>query len=177
MSDRDAFEIRIVRQFRLGVAQSRVTAEYGKSVPQRVLHGMPVMRIAKRFDRRNMHARLLGNRCDAFGIAHGLVITFPAPITSVWFEGAWLRMALMGICFSYAVRSPRKNRLIILLSLPLVGLSSLPVGMMVPNKSGWFAPICNEHVAPCEKPAIAQSCACHAAGRLVLTQSTTSFVK
>ena len=38
---------------------------------------MPVMRIAKRFDRRNMHARLLGNRCDAFGIAHGLVITFP----------------------------------------------------------------------------------------------------
>lgn len=83
---------------------------------------MPVMRIVKRFDCRNMHARLLSNRCDAFDIAHGLRESrSPAPITSVWFEGAWLRMALMGICFSYAVRSPWKNRLIILLSLPLVG--------------------------------------------------------
>lgn len=70
MSGRDAFEIRIVDQFRLGIAQSRVVAEYGKSVPQRVLHGMPVMRIVKRFDCRNMHARLLSNQCDAFDIAH-----------------------------------------------------------------------------------------------------------
>ena len=38
---------------------------------------MPVMRIVKRFDCRNMHARLLSNRCDAFDIAYGLAITLP----------------------------------------------------------------------------------------------------
>ena len=38
---------------------------------------MPVMRIVKRFDCRNMHARLLSNRYDAFDIAHGLAVTLP----------------------------------------------------------------------------------------------------
>lgn len=118
MSDRDAFEIRIVRQFRLGVAQSRVTAEYGKSVPQRVLHGMPVMRIAKRFDRRNMHARLLGNRCDAFGIAHGLVITFPRTDNKRLVRRRMVANGVDGnlllVCGAIAAEEPA----VILLSLP-----------------------------------------------------------
>ena len=77
MSDRDAFKIRIVSQFRLSITQSRVITEYDKPIPQRVSHGMPVMRIAERFDCRNMHALLLSNRCDEFDIAHRLAITLP----------------------------------------------------------------------------------------------------